>query len=274
MTEAASNLLPTSIQRIRVFLTESCGMKVKPWAGVDETLEALHTVIVDKRECGIFWQGLRSLLATLAQDLKQRRDATPGALVDNEVLDASRYETLLAEIRTVVKQGHSEGFRTLTRAVSMPAAALLLLLAGVASVGCAATPLQNTKDAAVVESKDTYPPPNNTPLDTNAAFIIPDSNTRDTPFPCDGGGCTINAVMQACGIDPTQQQRVNDCLDHLKASWRENLGTPLAAIGCDSIDYKLACFLKDNCGTNPTSEEFTEWSICRPILIYLGVRFT
>ena len=53
MADSASNLLPSSIQRIRVFLTESCGMKVKPWAGVDETLDALHAVIVDKRECGM-----------------------------------------------------------------------------------------------------------------------------------------------------------------------------------------------------------------------------
>ena len=269
MADSASNLLPSSIQRIRVFLTESCGMKVKPWAGVDETLDALHAVIVDKRECGIFWQGLRGLLSTLAHDLKQRRDALPGSLVDNEVLDATRYETLLAEIRAVVNHGPSDGFRTLTRAVSMPAAALLLLLAGVASVGCAASPLQEFTDAAVTAPKDTNGPQ----IRLDADITMPDSNTLKPTFHCDGGGCAINDVMRACGIDPTQQQRVNECLDRLKTSWRENMGAALANQGC-AMDYTLACFLKDNCGETANTDEFREWNICRPVLIYLGVRFT
>jgi hypothetical protein len=269
---ATSNLLPSSIQRIRVFLLESCGMKVKPWAGVEETLEALHAVMVDKRACGIFWRGLRDFLATLANDLKQRQDAQPGALVDNEILEASRYEALLDEIRAAVNRGPHAGFRPLTRALSLPAAGLLLLLAGVASVGCDTTSLRTPADAAVTTPPDTNAPGIAINLDAHPAW--PDANVRTAPFPCDGGGCTMADVMEACGIAPAQQAQVSACLDRLRDSWRENLGVALAEDGCGNLDYQLACFLQDNCGTTANPKEFNERDICRPVPVYLGVRFT
>ena len=39
-------IIPSAIQRIRSFLIEMCGMKVKPWATTEETLAALHTTLV------------------------------------------------------------------------------------------------------------------------------------------------------------------------------------------------------------------------------------
>ena len=94
-----SLLVPSSMQRIRAFLIEMCGMKVKPWAGTEETLAALHATLVARQSCDTFWSSLRGLLENLARDLKTRQDGEPGTLLDNEVLSDERYALLLDEIR-------------------------------------------------------------------------------------------------------------------------------------------------------------------------------
>ena len=131
-------LVPTSIQRIRSFLIESSGMKVKPWATVDETLAALHTTLIARQQCNVFWAGLRLLLAQLASDLKLREEARPTTVIDNELLDPARYQALLDEIRSALASDPSQtpSFPRLAKAVSAPALALLLLLGGVATVSC------------------------------------------------------------------------------------------------------------------------------------------
>jgi hypothetical protein len=131
-------LVPTSIQRIRSFLIESSGMKVKPWASVEETLAALHATLIARQQCGGFWNGLRVLLGQLASDLKSRGQAEPAGVIDNELLDPDRYQALLDEIRSVLASEASQtsSFPRLAKALSAPALALLLLLGGVATVSC------------------------------------------------------------------------------------------------------------------------------------------
>ena len=68
-----SVIVPSSIQRIRAFLVELCGMKVKPWASAEETLVALHATLVRRQSCDLFWTSLRVLLETLARAVRQRR---------------------------------------------------------------------------------------------------------------------------------------------------------------------------------------------------------
>jgi hypothetical protein len=102
-----SLIVPSAIQRIRSFLIEMSGMKVKPWATTEETLAALHTTLVARRGCDIFWGSLRVLLENLARDLRTRQAASPGTLVDNELLDGERYATLLDEIRAAMARQQS-----------------------------------------------------------------------------------------------------------------------------------------------------------------------
>jgi hypothetical protein len=118
-----SLILPSAIQRIRSFLVEMSGMKVKPWATTEETLAALHTTLVARHPCQIFWTSLRGLLETLARDLKIRQASLPGALVDNELLDSDRYAMLLDEIRAALaaETGQPATFRRLASALSAPA---------------------------------------------------------------------------------------------------------------------------------------------------------
>src|SRR5664279_2222633 len=143
-----SLLVPSSIQRIRAFLIEMCGMKVKPWAGVEETLAALHATLVARQSCDIFWASLRVLLETLARDLKARQKAEPGVLLDNEILRDEQYAALLEEIRVCLAKQSSElkpgAFRRLAQNLSAPALGLLLLLGGVTTVGCDSSSLHGT----------------------------------------------------------------------------------------------------------------------------------
>ena len=162
-----SLLVPSSIQRIRSFLVERCGMKVKPWASTEETLAALHTTLVARHACGIFWDSLRTLMESLARDMKTRASASPGTVIDNEVLDGERYARLLDEIRQVLdrQEGATTGsFRQLSAAISGPALSLLLLLGGVASVGCDRSGLRQPNDKpdaslAAATNPDTRPDP-------------------------------------------------------------------------------------------------------------------
>jgi hypothetical protein len=140
MPRTSSNFVPNSIQRIRTFLNEVCGMKVRPWAGVPETVEALHQVLLARRDCALFWKSLHVLLERLAQDLRRREHASTDAdaIVDNEVLSSDAYAALLEEIKAALAPASpsSNSFVKLAAAVSAPAAGLLLLLAGASTAGC------------------------------------------------------------------------------------------------------------------------------------------
>ena len=182
-----SLILPSAIQRIRSFLIERCGMKVKPWATTEETLAALHTTLVARHQCQIFWTSLCGLLETLARDLKARQEALPGSLVDNELLDGERYAALLDEIRAVLAAQTAEPatFRRLASALSAPALALLLLLGGVVTVGCGGSGLHGstqTRDAGlpdVIDAPVTLPAAN--PDVASIPIAVPDASP-DAPL--------------------------------------------------------------------------------------------
>jgi len=193
----SSNLVPSSMQRIRTFLNETCGMKVRPWAGTAETLAGLHAVLVRKSGCPIFWKSLQLLLERLAQDLKRREDAQPDQIVDNEILCSERYAALLDEIKGALaaEAPGRQTFAKLTAALSMQAAALLLLLAGVTSAGCATHPAlsvsRSDSGASVAETQATDVPPSvadgpavlprpdsptvSSQTDASAVFVLPDT---------------------------------------------------------------------------------------------------
>lgn len=300
-------LVPSSIQRVRSFLVEMCGMKVKPWASTEETLGALHTMLVARQGCDIFWTSLRTLLERLACDLKTRQDAVPGTLVDNEVLDNRRYAVLLDEIRSCLDRQSGEAtrasFRRLANGLSAPALGLLLLLGGAATVGCDHAPLKSpskTPDAAVPDAKgadrevnaDTRSPDR----DVNAEvprITLPSSpdGPRDhyvapdvapawdaVAVGSDGAVVTIRDIMNSCNISDWQQTEVLSCLSALRASWTTGLTQELAGEACATVTSRLDAFA---CSMGPcrpgsgTSADFTAGDVpyCQPIIIYMGVRF-
>jgi len=279
-----SLIVPSSIQRIRSFLVEMCGMKVKPWASTEETLAALHATLVARHGCDIFWTSLRVLLETLARDLKTRQEAAPGTLVDNEVLDSDRYATLLDEIRASLAQQTADPptatFRRLASSLSTPALALLLLLGGAASVGCDQTTLHSTPDAATQNLADAA----KTQPDTKAdafVFLLPDMtlDTKSLNAPTsnpDGAAVTIQDIMQSCDMSDDEQANVLACLSNLRNSWTTGMASALEGNYCPEVSRLLNCFVnKPTCTPPYASDEFApgDLNICKPTIIYLGVRF-
>jgi hypothetical protein len=298
-------IIPTAIQRLRAFLIEACGMKVKPWATTEETLTALHATLVARHECKIFWASLRGLLESLAHDLKARQGALPGTVVDNELLDSSRYEALLDEIRAVLARGAAEAptFRRLASALSAPALGLLLLLGGTTTVACDRSTLRQTttnRDAGSLPTADSKvaPPeaspdiapattpdlaplrvsldaPSNVPPDV-PSDVLPDvpSDARSAFDASAGDGAivTIQDILQTCNISGTA---ILSCLATLRASWSKGMADALAGLDCKTVSYDLACFAQNTCtGGPPPSGDFDAAAFtCPPVIIYLGVRF-
>jgi hypothetical protein len=300
-------IVPSSIQRIRSFLVEMCGMKVKPWAGAEETLAALHTTLVARQGCDIFWTSLRVLLETLARDLKARQDAAPGALVDNEVLDGERYATLIDEIRAAlarqVEGEPASTFRRLASALSAPALGLLLFLGGVATVGCASKPLGSslqTHDAAATGLPDAGSSQPETKPDSSIYIQLPDAgssqpetkpdssiyiqlpDTRPAPDTLppkyaattgpDGGTVTIQDILDSCNIPAQQQDMILGCLGFMASSWSADLTSALAGADCMSVASLCrsgeVCSAEYYSGTTVPSSR-----LCMPVIIYAGVRF-
>jgi len=288
-----SLLVPSSIQRIRAFLIEMCGMKVKPWAGADETLAALHATLVARQSCDIFWASLRVLLETLARDLKARHDAEPGTLLDNEVLSDERYVSLLDEIRACLAKQASEAqpgaFRRLAQGLSAPALGLLLLLGGVTTVGCDSASLRGvnkTPDATVADAAadgqagQPDSAPDNTILlkldvATRKDLATDPAVARDAVSTGpDGAIVTIQEIMESCNIPSDTQSMVLMCLARLHESWSTGTAAMLAGKDCATVSSTLDCPSYDQCNSSlPAEFDPTALRLCEPILIYLGVRF-
>jgi hypothetical protein len=297
-----SLLVPSSIQRIRSFLVEMCGMKVAPWASTEETLAALHTTLVARQGCGIFWDSLRTLLERLARDMKTRAAAQPGTVIDNELLDGERYASLLDEIRQSLDRQAAAAtkgsFRQLSAALSGPALSLLLLLGGVASVGCESSGLKqrNEKpDAALAANTkpDTQPfPEGGSPGEDARKLILisfdvappnppvtltpPDARfNHDGLRATDGGMVTIHDIMDSCNVDVALQDLVLRCLSVMRDSWTTGVAETLAKVDCREVEYQLSCFRSGSTSKCGEQSEFVVGAtrICKPVYIYAGVRF-
>jgi len=293
-----SLMIPSSIQRVRAFLIERCGMKVKPWASAEETLAALHRTLVTLRGCDIFWTSLRGLLETLARDLKARQEAAPGTLLDNEVLDDQRYCSLLDEIRAALAAAaageQAAGFRGLAAMLSASALGLLLFLGGAASIGCAGSPLHNAgsrTDAAVTDlpapSSDAPTVRITLPDGPPLQIILPDVRIEPNPVTKtpdagaatvgpDGGAVTIADIMASCNLDSRTQQAVLACLAGLRASWSTGMAELFAGASCSDVANDLDCFTYgQTCTGGGAGTEFDPATtrVCQPVIIYIGVRF-
>jgi hypothetical protein len=265
-------IIPSAIQRIRSFLIEMCGMKVKPWATTEETLAALHATMVARHACDIFWTSLRGLLETLARDLKLRQAASPGALVDNELLDSERYATLLDEIRAALARQTAgpASFRRLASGLSVPALGLLLFLGGVASVGCSGSGLHvQARDAGPPDVVDTTHP---TP-DASNPITSPDA--PPAPSVVDAGKPEASPDLPRIIVTVPDAPPALDAVaapDAVAPSQSEEL----AGLNCSVVGSDLYCLARSMmCGGDyiiTSSDPNAPW-ICKPILIYMGVRF-
>ena len=275
-------LVPSSLQRIRSFLGEKRRMKVKPWAGVEEILDAFHSVLAAHQGDDGFWDELQRLMRELLLDMDRRTEGTPGQIIDNEVLTANRQCGLLAEIRSVLASNQAGagagGFGRLAARLSMPAAVLLLLMGGVTAAGCNSSALRATGDAAGIAAGDTASPV----LDASPAepLIVgsPDAATATSPDvpTCDGTPEIWAGLLAKCeGLNDAGRESLLGCIQHLDSTWHKTFAEQFGcSASCFSTTFELC--LSQYCardwdrdgGADPS----TMMANCM-LPVYIGVRF-
>jgi len=256
---AELRIVPSSIQRVRCFLNTRGRMKVKPWASAQEVLDALRSTLLARREDEAFWKDIEDLLAALCRDAASRAACS----VPNEVLDPARLGALVAEIRNARPAG--PGFRSLCRALSAPAATLLIIMAGALVVGCEqGAILRGVPDASAdVASEET-------------ADATPDGWCPHEDIP-------IEEIVRECVASEEERVAMLACLEALDASWHTGLKEYLECMQCYEVSDKLYhCFLEgcprsgepwcnDPAATGEFDLEAFLDSCCYPL--YIGVRF-
>ncbi len=137
MKQQAPILIPSSIQRVRCFMNADGRFKVKPWAGVEETLDVFSALLTHQSNDDAFWDKLHVLVDEIAKDLRARL-AARGTAVENEVLDSEHYVDLLHEIRRAASHTDTGkgAFNACLKKLSGPAVSLMFLLGSVVTIGC------------------------------------------------------------------------------------------------------------------------------------------
>jgi hypothetical protein len=153
-----------------------------------------------------------------------------------------------------------------------------------------AAPPEANRDASV-SLPDALPVP--APVDSRMALplsrpdgpiiIIPASpdarpaTDAVAPKPSDGATVTIQDIMHACNMSDLEQGAVLKCLATVGAAWNTELPAVFAGVDCSSVAQQLNCFVQSQfCGSYMYN---AAWSgpdstlVCRPIIIYAGVRF-
>jgi hypothetical protein len=269
MSRNRPDLVPASLQRVRCFLNTKGRMKVKPWAGSEETLDAFHDAMVSHRDDEAFWDGLRSLLENLTSDMSKRLS---GGAPDNEVLDPGTHQSLLDEIRSALggREKGRGGFRRLASALSVPAVGLLAILGGVATVGCSSTQdIEGETDASGDVAVETSDP------DADPAV---DPIPEPVPDACEHEGMSLEQILAECVDDETARARYLECIDGLHASWYSGLRDLFECEDCWEVLSQLDCLthgMYDYCSDPEAAGEYdldTLLDNCG-VLLYVGVRF-
>ena len=259
------NLIPASLQRVRCFMNTQGRMKVKPWSSAEETLDALHDMLVSNQRNDTFWKSMETLLETLTDDMKKRLSARRGEIIDNEVLDATRHHALLEEIRSSLgRRGGEQGrFRRLASALSMPAMGLLFILGGAVTAGCDYSSSLHGDDDADVDVMHEADSAGDT-----------ESDPVDEPE-CVPGDQTLEQMIGACLTDGPATADFIECIDLMHESWRVGLEELFACEDCTQVrDWLYRC-LEWRC-SNPESQgefDLDDFLSNCAVYVYLGVRF-
>lgn len=305
MHRLAPVVIPSSIQRVRHFMNTEGRFKVKPWADVDETLDAFYALLANRSENDAFWTKLRGLMEDLASDLK-KRSRFAGRALHNEVLDSTRYDDLLEEIRVAAAAfpDAKGSFVKSLASLSAPAMSLLLLLGGVMTAGC----YQNTgvdedgvgadagtsgdadvdgdSDADTDGDTDT-----NGDGDTDTKGDLdsdldsdPDTAEATDTLDSDSGdgtdGKTLESIIEQVVADPDEQADILACIDSLHESWYSGLEELFRGESESQILDDLRCLMDNRfssslCSDPEAAPEYSYDALLNNciVVVYLGVKF-
>jgi hypothetical protein len=271
--------------RIRRFLHQQ-GFRLKPWCTQTEILDSFYDQLAQAHRGDDFWMELGNLAAEFALDLKQRNPTstlTTAMVTERSVLmDAIR--SALAAARTV-----PSGYRKLHTALPVSAMGLLLAIT-LAAVGCGGEMDGNASNTGTpAASGGTTGQTARTAvlggLGGNPATLATGGTTSGngsggTASNGTGGSApcastttpTIEAILDACGIDADAKQTYLAALNASEASWSTGVAEYFACTSCGEI----ASLFSYDCILTAQSEPYTgnPWDMCDvAVLIYVGVRF-
>jgi hypothetical protein len=291
--------VPASLMRIRCFLNRR-GMKVKPWLGPDAVLSAFFTTLRSQENNDGFWSELTELLRVLADDMNERVSSC-GWVIDNELLDKTGHDRLLAEIRKALSN-HAAPAELKPFALTLPkgAGALLLMLAAAIVIGCdGESETGNTGTASggtTAGASATGGAANHTggAGGKTASSTITFGGTGGTTsgYPCPNPGVTsgLNASdFAACNaqlvaalipydLESNDGRQLLQCACLLNDSWQTGLANLFSGHDCGEIaSYLGTCGVSDLCakqaaGTVPTTFDADLFLNCSVVTLYLGVR--
>lgn len=280
------DFMPSSLQRIRLFLSDRGRLKIKPWASAEEILEALTQSLSACQDDDAFWVDLQSLLTALMGDFQHR---SPCGVLPNEPLDPARRCGLLSEIRAALNPAEIRPtFRTLLTRVSIPTAAILLLIGTLVTSSCASDPTvpvdggSNTTPVQMDANRSVDGRVNIPDVPLPPPWTIDANQARDLQVP-DGGFSVFIQRMMACfpnfqDTDLKYWQSVDACFDRLGPEWREQVMAYLdASFVCRSYGFCRFDVLQQGAeagadACKPAQDYDPDLIFCS-VPIYLGVRF-
>ena len=272
--------VPLSLMSVRTFLFEH-GMPIVPWASAEEVLDELHELLRSQQSNDAFWQSLHELLQVLKVDLET---LLPNGAKDNEALALVSRQSLLDEIRQGIEGQPAplRGFVAFARKLSQHGLAVLLLLAGAATVSCGA----RTEDAAAPgpssggsggTTADASSLGGNAGTTGGAPFVLVTSAQGGSTYtansgatPCASVGLNmadVQSIATQCIQAGPMRDAVLTCISTLNSTWQQGIESVLNCTTCDraaSILVKLA----DSCSNLPASYQC--W--LTPCTVYMGVR--
>jgi len=272
--------VPLSLMSVRTFLFEH-GMPIVPWASAEEVLDELHELLRSQQSNDAFWQSLHELMQVLRIDLEA---LLPNGDKGNEALALVSHQTLLDEIRQGI-EGQPvpfQGFVAFARKLSQHGLAVLLLLAGAATVSCGA----RTEDASEVGSSSGgsgVATAGASSLGGNAglggaSFVVITSAQGGSTYtansgtgPCTSVGLTmtdVQSIATQCIQAGPMRDAVLTCISTLNSTWQQGIESVLNCMSCDQAASILVT-LANSCSNLPANYQC--WlTPCTPV--YLGVR--
>ena len=281
MESQSAVIIPSAIQRLRCFMAAEGRHNVKPWASVDETLDAFYRLLSRNANDDRFWRGIRGLLGDISSDLKQRT-RTNGRTLDNEVLNAETYDDLLAEIRGAVQgnSGRRGAFISCMSRLSAPAVSLLFLLGGAATLGC-------SEDSQNGTDTGTDPNPDNGDgtdsdsdiadgTDSDSDEIESDSMDSSDNGETDFSAMSLAQIVQTVTQDEDATTNIVSCIESLGDSWKTGLEELFQSEDSEDIARQLDCLMRTGFCDNPdTAGEYSLDTLLNncAVAVYLGVHF-
>ena len=271
--------VPPSLMSVRTFLFEH-GMPIVPWASAEEVLDELHELLRSQQSNDSFWQSLHELLQVLKIDLET---LLPKGAKDNEALALVSRQTLLDEIRQGI-EGQPvpfRGFAAFARRLSQHGLAVLLLLAGAATVSCGA----RTEDASEVGSSSSGSGGAAAGASSlggsaglgGASFVFNTTAQGGSTYTANSGTtpcltvglnmADVQSLAPQCKEAGPIRDAVLTCVSTLNSTWQQGIESVLNCTSCDraaSILVKLA----NSCSDLPASYQCWLTSCT----VYMGVR--